>query len=327
MLRLLAMLLLFAGSARAADTVSFGLDWRAEAEYGGYYQAVATGIYARHGLEVSLRQGGPQLNQTQLLLAGRLDLALCSNGALLLNSVREGLPLRSVAAMFQKDPSVLLAHPGQGNDSLAALKGKPIMIGADTRVGWWQFLQARFGYTEAQIRPYTFNLAPFLADPAAIQQGYLGSEPFAIEQQAGFKPVVLLLSDAGFDGYASLLCATTATIERKSDIVQRFVDASIEGWVSYLHGDPALGNALIKADNPEMTDALLHYGRQMLLEHGIVESGDTATLGIGAMTAPRWGSFLRSMSQQGLYPPDLDLSRAYTPQFVNKGVGVTARPQ
>lgn len=327
MLRLLAILLLFSGPAWAADKVSFGLDWRAEAEYGGYYQAVATGIYAKHGLDVSLRQGGPQLNQTQLLLAGRLDLALCSNSALLLNAVREDLPLRAVAAMFQKDPSILLAHPGQGNDSLAALKGKPIMIGADTRVGWWQFLQARFGYTEAQIRPYTFNLAPFLADPAAIQQGYLGSEPFAIEQEAGFKPVVLLLSDAGFDGYASLVCATTATLGRRGDVVQRFVDASVEGWISYLHGDPAPGNALIKADNPEMTDGLLQYGRQMLLQHGIVESGDAATLGIGAMTAIRWESFLRSMSQQGLYPPDLDLSRAYTLDYVNKGIGVTARPR
>ena len=170
------------------DRVTFGLDWKAEAEYGGYYQAVATGIYAKHGLEVTIRQGGPQVNQTQLLLAGKLDFNIASNSYLALNLAQENLPFPAVAAMFQKDPSVLLAHPGQGNDSFEALKGKPIMIGADTRAGWWNFLRAKFGYTDAQIRPYTFNLAPFLADKAAIQQGYLGSEPYAIKQQAEFRP-------------------------------------------------------------------------------------------------------------------------------------------
>src|SRR6201996_729011 len=190
--------LLLAGSAWAQDHVTFGLDWKAEAEYGGYYQAVATGIYARNGLDGTIRQGGPQVNHPQLLLAGRLDFNICSNSFLALNFVKEAIPFRAVAGMFQKDPVVLIAHPGQGNDSFPALKGKPIMISADSRVGWWTFLKARFGYTDSQIRPYTFNLAPFLADQTAIQQGYLGSEPFSIEQQGHFQPVVLLMADAGF---------------------------------------------------------------------------------------------------------------------------------
>ena len=193
-------------------------------------RAVATGIYAKHGLEVSIRQGGPQVNQTQLLLAGRLDFVLSSNSFLALNFVQESLPFKAVGAMFQKDPSILLAHPGQGNDSFEALRGKPIMIGADTRAGWWNFLRARFGYTDAQIRPYTFNLAPFLADKSAIQQGYLGSEPFAIEQAAGFKPVILLLADAGFSGYGSLISTSDALIASKPDLraaVHRCVDRGV----------------------------------------------------------------------------------------------------
>ncbi len=327
MLRLFAMLLLFAGPAMAADKVAFGLDWKAEAEYGGYYQAVATGIYAKHGLDVSIRQGGPQVNQTQLLLAGRLDFVLSSNSFLALNFVQENLPFRAVAAIFQKDPSILLAHPGQGNDSFEALRGKPIMIGADSRAGWWHFLQARFGYTDAQIRPYTFNLAPFLADTTAVQQGYLGSEPFAIEQQAGFKPVILLLADAGFSGYGSLISTSDKLLAANPDLVQRFLDATIEGWYSYLYADPAPANALIKSDNPEMTDALLEFGRRMLKERGIVNSGDAATLGIGAMTEARWTEFFKSMVEQGLYRPDLDVSKAATLRFVDKGVGLSMRPK
>ncbi len=309
------------------DPVAFGLDWQAEAEYGGYYQAVATGLYARHGLDVTIRQGGPQVNQTQLLLAGRLDFSIASNGYLALNLAQEALPFTAIAAMFQRDPAVLLAHPGQGNDSFEALRGKPVMIGADTRASWWNFLRARFGYTDSQIRPYTFNLAPFLADSRAVQQGYLGSEPFAIRKEAGFDPVVLLLADAGFTGYGSLIIGSTKLLAEKPELAQRFLDASIEGWYSYLYGDPAPANTLMKRDNPEMTDALLDYGRTVLRDRGIIDSGDTLTLGIGAMSDARWASFFQSMSEQGLYPRTLDYKRAYSLQFANKGAGLGMRPK
>lgn len=308
--------------ALAADKVAFGLDWKAEAEYGGYYQALATGIYAKHGLDVTIQQGGPQVNHPQLLLAGRLDFNICSNAFLALNFVKEKIPFRTVAAMFQKDPAVLIAHPGEGNDSFAALKGKPIMISGDTRVGWWTFLRAKFGYSDSQIRPYTFNLAPFLSDKKAIQQGYLGSEPFSIKQAAGFDPVVLLIADAGFSGYASLIATSDKNINERPDLVQRFVDASIEGWAAYLDGDPSPANALIKKENPEMTDALLAYGRDALKKNGILQSGDAAKLGIGAMTAARWQSFYDSTQSEGLYPAGLDVSRAYSLAFVDHKVGL-----
>ncbi|OJW25931.1 MAG: nitrate ABC transporter substrate-binding protein [Rhodospirillales bacterium 69-11] len=313
---------LCAVTAQAADRISFGLDWKAEAEYGGYYQALATGIYAKHGLDVTIRQGGPQVNHTQLLLAGRLDFNICSNSFLALNFVKEKIPFRTVASMFQKDPSVLIAHPGQGNDSFEALKGKPIMISGDTRVGWWNFLRAKFGYSDSQIRPYTFNLAPFLADKKAIQQGFLGSEPFSIKQAAGFDPVVMLVADAGFKGYASLIATSDKMIAQQPDLVQRFVNASIEGWYSYLEGDPAPANALIKKENPEMTDAVIAYGRDALKKNGILTSGDAAKEGIGAMTAARWQAFYDATKSEGLYPPGLDVGQAYTLQFVNKRVGL-----
>lgn len=332
MRRMLAVLLAAAAlaalpgpAARAQDRVVFGTDWVAEAEYGGYYQALATGLYKRHGLDVTIRQGGPSVNQTQLLLAGRLDVSIASNSFIALNFARENIPFRVVAAMFQKDPSVLIAHPGQGNDSFPALRGKPIMISADTRAGWWNFLRAKFGYTDAQIRPYNFSLQPFLADKSAIQQGFLGSEPYSIRQEAGFDPVVLLVADAGFTGYAQLFATSDRMIAERPDVLQRFVDASIEGWTAYLNGDPAPANALMKKDNPEMTDALLAYGRAALKRHGVLDSGDAATNGIGAMTAARWADFFATMSGQGLYPKDLDWKRAYTLHFVNHGVGLAPR--
>ena len=300
--------------ARAADHVNFGLDWRAEAEYGGYYQALATGIYNHYGLDVTIRQGGPQVNQAQALLTGRLDLDLASNSYLALNLVQQQIPFRAVAAFFQKDPSVLIAHKGQKHDNFQELVGVPIMIGADTRAGWWNFLRARYGYSDSQIRPYDFSLAPFLADLKAVQEGYLGSEPYLIQQQTGHAPVVLSIADAGFSGYGSLLVASDKMIAAQPDVISRFIAASRDGWVSYLNGDPTPGNRLIKLDNPDMTDGLLDYGRAVLRAHAIVQP----PLGkIGLMSDERWGNFFRSMAATGLYPASLDWHQAYTLRFVS----------
>ena len=312
--------LFLATQSRADDQITFGLDWRAEAEYGGYYQAVAKGIYTKHGLSVTIREGGPQVNQMQLLMAGRLDFNL--GGGRAIEFVQQHLPYVAIAAIFQKDPAVLIAHPGQGNDSFAALKGKPIEIAPDARQSWWRFLAAKYGYTDAQTRLYTFNMAPFLADKTLVQQGYLGSEPFVIKQMSGIDPVVLLVADGGYNGYGNIVTASRKIVDEKPDLVQRFVDASIEGWYSYLYEDPAPANKLIKAANPEMTDELLAYGRKMMNEHGIVDSGDELNLGIGAMTPERWSEFYRGMVAVGVYPDGIDVDKAYVTGFVNHRVGI-----
>ena len=305
----------------AADRIVFGTDWRAQAEHGGFYQALATGLYRERGLDVVIRQGGPQINHAPLLAAGRVDFSLSSNSFIVLNYVKQSIPVVAVAATFQKDPSVLIAHPGQGNDRLKALKGKQIYIGSDTRVGSWLFLKSKFGYSDDQIRPYTFSIAPFLAKKNAIQQGYLGSEPFLIERQ-GIKPVVMLLADGGYSSYGALLQTSNALVDEQPKLVRRFVDASIEGWYDYLFGDPAPGNALIKADNQDMSDDLLAYGRLKMVEHGILHSGDAARLGIGAMNDNRWRTFYRTMSRQGVYPRKMDYRQGFTLGFVNKRVGM-----
>jgi len=313
--------LLTTPAAWAEDKVTFGTNWKAQAEHGGFYQAVATGLYRKAGLDVTIRMGGPQVNHPQLLAAGVIDFNIGSSSFGALNYVQGAIPMVTVAAIFQKDPQVLISHPGQGNDTLAAMKGKPILIGAGSRATFWNFLKAKYGYTDDQIRPYTFNMAPFLADKSAIQQGYLTSEPYKIEQ-AGVKPLVHVLADAGYSSYSCAIETSWKLVREKPDLVQRFVNASIEGWYSYLYGDPGPGNALIKKDNPDMTDDVIAYGIAALKKHGVVDSGDAKTLGIGAMTDARWKEFLATMAGIGLYPRDLDLTKAYTLAFVNRKVGM-----
>ncbi len=307
--------------ARALDKVTLGTDWKAEAEHGGYYQALATGIYKKYRIDLVLRQGGPQVNQSQLLAAGRIEFSIASNSFIPLNFAKNDIPMVAVAASFQKDPAVLIAHKGVGNDSLAALKGKPIMVGGDTRVGWWLFLKAKFGYSDDQIRTYDFNIAPFLANKQAVQQGYLTSEPYLIEK-AGETPNVFLIADQGYSSYASILETSQKLVRENPDLVQRFVDASIEGWYSYIYGDPKPGNDFIKKDNPDESDDLLAYAIAQIKQYGIVDSGNSEKDGIGAMTDARWKDFFDVVSEQGLYPKDMNYRAAYTLHFVNRRVGM-----
>jgi NitT/TauT family transport system substrate-binding protein len=311
-----------AGTAQALDEVTFGTNWKAQAEHGGFYQAVADGIYEKYGLDVTIRPGGPQVNHSQLLAAGTIDFNMGGGLFGAFNYVQNDIPMVVVAATFQKDPQILMAHPDQGFATLADLKGHPILISQDARTGYWEWLKTAHGFTDDQIRPYTFNPAPFLADKSVIQQGYLTSEPFAIEREGGFTPKVFLLADAGYNPYSTVIETSWQLVEENPDLVQRFVDASIEGWYSYLYGDPSPANELIKKDNPEMTDEQIAYSIEKMKEYGIVDSGEALELGIGAMTDERWRSFFEFASGAGLYPPDLDLSRAYTTQFVNKKVGM-----
>jgi NitT/TauT family transport system substrate-binding protein len=310
-------------SAQMLDKVSFETNWRAEGEHGGYYQAVAAGIYRKYGIDCDLRMGGPQISNSKLLRAGAVDMIM-SGGFEALNYVKENVPLVCIAAILQKDPQVLLAHPGVGNDSFPQLKGKTIVIPGGGTVAYWEFLKAKFGYTADQARPDNNmdDLGPFLADKNLVEEGYITSEPYEI-RQAGIEPVVLLVADAGFENYAETISTSRKFITEKKDLAQRFVTASLEGWAQYLKGGPQIeaANRLIKQANPKMTDGEIAYSLKVMNERGIVMSGDALTLGIGAMTDARWARFYASMVEVGVLPKGLDPKKAYTLEFVNKGVG------
>ena len=313
---LILLLALAAMPAFARERIAFATDWKAQAEHGGFYQALARGFYAARGLDVEIRQGGPGVNIPQLMGAGALDFGMGSSSFMPLNMLREGVRAQAVMAVFQKSPEILMTHPRDDIRSLADIKGHPIML-ADASIGAvFVWLKAQYGFNEGQVRKYTFNMAPFLADPGAIQQGYVTSEPFMYEGETGHKPQVFLYADHGYPSYATLVMVNSAVIDAKPLVVQAFVDATIEGWRDYLHGDPAPGNALIMQDNPEMSAAVTAQAIDKLNAYGIVESGDTQALGIGAMTDARWSEFFNVMRENGVYPADMDVRAAYTLQFI-----------
>ena len=310
-------------SAQTLDKVSFGTNWVAEAEHGGFYQALADGTYRRYGLDVTILPGGPNVNNRILLPVGKIDFFMSANTLQSFDAVEQNVPTLAVAAMFQKDPQVLIAHPGVAK--FEDLKGLTLFVSKEGIASYYQSLKADFGFSEARVKPYTFNAQPFLADKRSAMQGYVTSEPYAIETQGGFKPKIFLLADQGFNAYSTLIETRRDLVEQKPDLVQRFVDASVIGWYNYIYGDNKPGNNLIKKGNPEMTDALLAYSVAKMKEYGIVDSGDTATLGIGAMTDARMKSFFDKMVRAGVVKGAIDPTRAYTLRFVNKRVGIDLR--
>jgi NitT/TauT family transport system substrate-binding protein len=306
------------GAAPAPLTkLRFVTDWKAQAEHGGFYEALAEGLYKRAGLDVTIIEGGPTVNVPQLLAGGAADLGIGSDSFIALNLVRHNAGIKAVMAIFQKNPQVLIAHPRPDVTKLADMKGMPIMISDAATVAWWPWLRAKYGFSDSQIRKYTFNLAPFLVDPKAIQEGYLSSEPFTIESRAHFKPLVFLLADNGYPGYANLVLAPQSWIDGNPKAVQAFVSATQAGWLQYLNGNPAPANALIKRDNPEMSDALIKQAIAKLKAYGIALGGDAATFGLGTMTDARWKQFFDTMVADGLYPRTLPYRNAYDLRFVH----------
>ena len=316
-------LALGAAHAQQLDKVTFATNWVAQAEHGGFYQAVADGTYKKHGLDVTILPGGPNVNHRLQLIAGRVEFYMSANTLQAFDAVAQNIPTLVISAIFQKDPQVMIAHPGSGFDNFDKMRGRPLLISNGSRSTFWPYLRKKYGLSDAQLRPYNFNMAPFLADPQAIQQGFVTSEVYSIAQALGKQPEALLIADAGFSAYQTTIAISRKLAGEKKDLIQRFVDATLEGWAQYLKGGPAIeaANALIKKDNPEQTDDRILHAIKELNARGIVRSGEALTGGIGAMSDKRWSDFYHSMTDVGVLPPGLDVRQAYTLEFVNKGLG------
>lgn len=302
-------------AANGHTTIRLATDWRAEAEHGGYYEALANGEYAKRGLDVTIVPGGPGVNVPQLVATGNVELGVGSNAFVVMNLANEHVPVKAVAAFMQKDPQVLIAHPDAGISKLADMKGHPILLSDASVTAFWVWLRSKYGFTDDQIRKYNFNNAPFLADKRIVQQGYLTSEPYTIEKEGHLKPAVFLLADYGYPGYAGMVLASDKLLASNPAAVRAFNEATAAGWQAYLHGDPSPADKLILKDNPEMTEDILAQARDKMRANGIV---DAAGGRLGDMTDARWADFFKVASEQGVYPKTLDYKAAYSLDYLPK---------
>ena len=310
--------------AQDLTPVTFGTNWLAQAEHGGFYQSVADGTYAACGLDVTIVSGGPQVNNRALLLADRIQFHMGGDMLQAFNAVAEDIPVVAVAAIFQKHPQVIVAHPDV--TSWDELKDKTLLIGDNGYSSYYQWMIAEHGFTVEQRQPYTFNPAPFIANTDTAMQGYLSSEPYLVEKEAGFKPNVFLIADNGYSSYATTIEVMQSTIDEKPEQVECFVDASLTGWYNYLYGDSAAADALILEANADMSQDKINFAKNMMRDQGIVDSGKTLELGIGAMSDEVIGDFYQKMVDAGVIGADLDWKASYTLDFTNKKVGIDIKP-
>lgn len=302
--------------------VIFGSNWVAQAEHGGFYQSVADGTYAACGLDVTIQPGGPQVNNRALMIAGKVDYHMGGNLLETFSAVQEGIPIVALAASFQKEPQVIVTHPGRVA-SFEEIKTLPrVFIGDAGFASFYQWMINAYGFTAEQRVPYTFNAAPFIADKDSAMQGYLSSEPYYVAKEGGFEPDVWLIADAGYSTYSTIIEAMAPTVNDKPEQVKCFVEGSIKGWYNYLYGDNTAANDLIKKDNPDMSDEAIAYAIEKMKEAGIVDSGDTETLGIGVMTEEKVKDFYDKMVSAGVVAADLDWASAINFSYVGQGLGM-----
>ena len=309
----------FASASLAQDEITFGTNWVPEAEHGGFYQAVADGTYEKHGLKVTII---PQADQA-LLLGGKIQFWMEGNLLGMFSAIEQGVPVVEVAAIFQKDPQIFMTHPEMGIKTFADLKNVPtIFIGDDLYVTGYQWMKAEYGFTDEQRQPYPYNIAGFLADKNSANQGYATSEPFAVEREGGFTPDVFLMADAGYTTVSTMIEGMRDYVEANPDITKRFVEASIIGWYNYLYGDNSAANALIKAENPDMTDEQIAFTISKMKEYGLVDSGATIDGGIGCFTDAQVKDFYDKMVAAGIVKADLDITTGYTTEYVCQKLGM-----
>ena len=317
----------WANASFSQEKVVFATNWKAQAGHGGFYQALVDGTYKKMGLDVEIQQGGPQVNNRPLLPVGKIDFLMGGNLLLSFDNVKNGVPTTVVAAIFQKDPQAVFAHPGQGFDKFSDLtKANPVFISKDGQFSFWQWMKAEHGFKDEHLKPYAFNVGPFLADKKSAQQGYSISEPISIKAQAGFDPVVHLLADNGFSTYSTTIETRADLVKNKPEMVQKFVDASLIGWYNYLYGDNKAANEMIMKANPDTSAANIAGSIELMKKLGIVDSGEALQNGIGSMNTARVKDFYDKMVKAGLYKPgDVDLSKVATTQFVNKKMGMDVK--
>ncbi|MCY4306091.1 MAG: ABC transporter substrate-binding protein [Aestuariivita sp.] len=320
-----AVIIAFVAGMAQAEKVVFGTNWLAQAEHGGFYQSVADGTYMNDcGFEVEIISGGPQVDNRARLLSGKMEFHMGGDLLQAFNAVKENVPVVNVAAIFQKHPQVILSHPGEA-DSWDELKDLTLLIGDNSYQSFYQWMIRAHGFTVEQREPYTFNPAPFLSDKRKGMQGYLSSEPYLVRKEAKFDPNVFLIADAGYSSYATTIETMADTIKNDPEKVQCFVDASIKGWYNYLYGDSAAADELIIVANPEMTADKIAYAKEKMKEHGIVDSGDSLTKGIGVMTDEKVKGFYEAMVESGVTDAGIDWKASFTTEFVGNGVGMNLK--
>jgi NitT/TauT family transport system substrate-binding protein len=305
-----------AAAGKPLFKITVQLDWIAEPEHGGLYQAQARGFFRDEGLDVTLIPGGPNAFVMPSVATGKADIGQADSTNTLLQQA-EGLPVVQFAAVFQDDPSGLLVNADSSVRTFEDLQGKTII--ARPEWAFLKFLQKKYGL-KVNIVPQNFSVAAFLGNKEAIQQGYFIAEPYHIVKAGGKMPRFLSTWDAGFRAYAVLVTNRKFAREHPAEL-RAFVRAYINGWRDYLEGDPAPAHEALKKANSANTDDFMMFSRKMIIDEKLVPGRDpnSSISRIGRLDPQRFETQIAQLEELGILPKGkVRVTDAITTDFLPK---------
>lgn len=287
------------------------LNWYPEAEHGGFYAAQVHGIFDKYGLDVEIRPGGPSAPVAQELLTGRAQFAIGNADDVLLFR-QEQAPIVALLAPIQNTPRCVLVHADSEINDLSELSG--LTLQANVGRPFLKYLEWKGYLNGVKVVPYAGSVANFIADQQTAIQAYSFSEPYLAEQ-GGAKSQALMLSEIGFNPYASCLIATESTVAENRELVSKMVAACREGWMRYLD-DPAETNAkILELNKHGMTAEALEYGAKTI--GPLCLPDESSSERFGEMTLERWSTLVDQFVELELIDTkQVDPKSVFTNEFV-----------
>ena len=316
---LAAALALSAGPAVAQEKkltpVRFTLNWIPTPDHSGYYAAKIGGIYEKYGLDVEIRPGGPQVNVHQLLAAKQTDMIMGTTMRAF-NARHEGIPIVTVASWYQKDATTFMLHPDNKASNLADLKANQVMIPNISKVNYWPWMKAKFGFSDDQLKPYDFAYRSWALNPNAISQGYITSDKPNMAGVGVPNGRSMLLADHGWNQYINTVDVLEEMIEKKPEVIRAFLRATAEGWRQYLK-DPTATNAELTRLNPDLSRETAAYGYEVITTYRLLGVASADEGKIGTISDARLKAFAEEMVKAGAIPASDAYEKSYTLKFMD----------
>lgn len=284
--------LVLSSSPSFAAEIKIALNWKPEAEFGGFYAAQVHDIFKKHHLDVTLVPGGAGTPGVQMVAGGKFDFAVASADEIAI-AQSHGVKIIALFATYQTNTQGIMTHEERAFKNLAEVFNSSGKLALQKALPYALYLQKKFANSKTQIVPFLGGINIFLVDKNYSQQCFVTSEPISAAKKSQ-KVKTFLVADAGYNPYTTVLLTRQDFLAKNSNLVRDLVAALREGHAAYL-ADPRKTNELMNKLNPSVDLETLQASA--LIQKKFIEVPGTA---LGSMTSARWASLVDQLLELGL---------------------------